>query len=52
MLNLFIAVAVSAMEAQISKEREQQHADDMATVLAELRALRAAVDRLEQPIRQ
>jgi len=52
-LNLFIAVVVSAMEAQLREEMhqegEQHHqelADSNATILAELQALRAEVAQL------
>ncbi|MBB4680206.1 voltage-gated sodium channel [Crossiella cryophila] len=48
-LNLFIAVAVSAMEAQPSEKEEQEKVSDTAAVLAELRELRAEVRALRDP---
>lgn len=57
-LNLFIAVVVSAMEDELREDlrkEETQHAAEQAAaseaILAELRALRAEVSELRQPIR-
>ncbi len=50
-LNLFIAVAVSAMEAQVGEEHRKHHGEDRsahATLLAEIRELRAEVAALRE----
>jgi len=45
-LNLFIAVAVSAMENQVSEERDREESEMKADVLAEIRGLRAELQAL------
>jgi voltage-gated sodium channel len=45
-LNLFIAVAVSAMENQVSAERDREESEAKADVLAEIRGLRAELQAL------
>ncbi len=54
-LNLFIAVAVSAMESQVSEERKEHDREEMAVtmeVLAEIRELRAEVAALREPSKE
>ncbi|SDP41721.1 ion transporter [Lentzea jiangxiensis] len=50
-LNLFIAVAVSAMENQVSEEREERDREEMEVsmdVLAEIRVLRAELQAMRE----